>query len=230
MTALLTGPPRYASAVSRIFVSVKALIWLGLYCLPPASTQASPLGALLILYDTILASRATSGSSNLRPMSRLTAYTVLLGLVTAWRLAGNPTSLSPLSVKATTDGVVRAPSAFSITRADFPSIIETQELVVPKSIPMTSLPEAAREDAEELRKRKSVPAAESLLVAGVCVSCNKRRPNSVAPLRNMAPRDFDQQQRLLCSYRVLFVTIPDSKEHSPCANALAEASRRSDRQ
>jgi hypothetical protein len=33
-----------------------------------------------------------------------------------WRLAGSPTSRSPLSVNATMDGVVRAPSAFSITR------------------------------------------------------------------------------------------------------------------
>lgn len=31
MTALETLPPRYASAVSRIFVSVNALIWLGEY-------------------------------------------------------------------------------------------------------------------------------------------------------------------------------------------------------
>ena len=35
----------------------------------------------------------------------------------ACRLAGMPTSRSPLSVKATTEGVVRAPSAFSITLA-----------------------------------------------------------------------------------------------------------------
>lgn len=34
-----------------------------------------------------------------------------------WRLAGSPTSRSPFSVNATTEGVVRAPSAFSITRA-----------------------------------------------------------------------------------------------------------------
>ena len=34
------------------------------------------------------------------------------------------------------DGVVRPPSAFSITRALPPSNTETQELVVPKSIPI----------------------------------------------------------------------------------------------
>ena len=40
-------------------------------------------------------------------------------------------------VKATTEGVVRAPSAFSMTLAAFPSMTETHELVVPRSMPMT---------------------------------------------------------------------------------------------
>ena len=52
-------------------------------------------------------------------------------------LAGAPTNLSPSGVKAITDGVVRTPSAFSITLGVDPSITETQEFVVPKSIPMT---------------------------------------------------------------------------------------------
>jgi hypothetical protein len=34
------------------------------------------------------------------------------------------------------DGVVRAPSAFSITLVELPSMMATHELVVPKSIPM----------------------------------------------------------------------------------------------
>ena len=59
------------------------------------------------------------------------------GLVTAWRLAGCPTRRSPSSLKATIDGVVRMPSAFSITFAVLPSITATHELVVPRSIPMT---------------------------------------------------------------------------------------------
>src|SRR4051812_8649890 len=62
---------------------------------------------------------------------------VFSGLVTACRLAGCPTSRSPSSVKATIEGVVRMPSAFSITRGDLPSITATQELVVPRSMPMT---------------------------------------------------------------------------------------------
>src|SRR5262249_6948216 len=59
------------------------------------------------------------------------------GLVTAWRLAGCPTSRSPSSVKARIEGVVRMPSAFSITFGVLPSITATHELVVPRSIPMT---------------------------------------------------------------------------------------------
>ena len=76
-------------------------------------------------------------SSKRRPISRLTAKIVFSGLVTACRLAAWPTSLSSLSEKATIDGVVRAPSAFSITLAWEPSMTATQELVVPKSIPIT---------------------------------------------------------------------------------------------
>src|SRR5215211_454924 len=59
------------------------------------------------------------------------------GLVTAWRLAGWPTRRSPSSVKATIEGVVRMPSAFSMTLGVEPSITATQELVVPRSMPMT---------------------------------------------------------------------------------------------
>src|ERR1044071_3698835 len=70
-------------------------------------------------------------------MRRFTAKMVLSGLVTAWRLAGWPISRSPSLVKATTEGVVRAPSAFSITFGLPPSITATQLLVVPRSIPIT---------------------------------------------------------------------------------------------
>src|SRR5436853_6799820 len=62
---------------------------------------------------------------------------VFSGLVTAWRFAGWPTRRSPSSVKATIDGVVRAPSAFSMTLGVAPSMTATQELVVPRSMPMT---------------------------------------------------------------------------------------------
>src|SRR4051812_6978307 len=84
-------------------------------------------------------SLATTGSAKLRPIRRLIAKRVLVGLVTAWRLAGWPTRRSPASRKATTDGVVRAPSAFSITFGVLPSMMATHEFVVPRSIPIILL-------------------------------------------------------------------------------------------
>ena len=54
------------------------------------------------------------------PMSLLAAYMVDFGLVIPCRFAGIPTNCSMEAslffTKATTDGVVRAPSEFSITR------------------------------------------------------------------------------------------------------------------
>src|SRR6056297_1029671 len=72
-------------------------------------------------------------------MCRLMDITVLSGLVIAWRLATWPTNRSPSLVNATTDGVVRFPSAFGMTVASPPSMTDMQELVVPKSIPRTLL-------------------------------------------------------------------------------------------
>src|ERR1700761_4893596 len=69
-------------------------------------------------------------------MKRLIEKTVFCGLVTAWRLATVPPSRSPPCVKATTDGVVRPPSAFSITVGSPPSSTAMQLLVVPRSIPI----------------------------------------------------------------------------------------------
>jgi len=72
-------------------------------------------------------------------MRRLTAKIVFVGLVNACRRAGWPTRRSPSLVNATIDGVVRAPSEFSMMRVLFPSITATHEFVVPRSIPMTLL-------------------------------------------------------------------------------------------
>ena len=69
-------------------------------------------------------------------MKRLMEKTVFVGLVTAWRLATVPTRRSPLCAKATTDGVVRPPSLFSMTVGSPPSSTAMHELVVPRSIPM----------------------------------------------------------------------------------------------
>src|SRR5579875_1246500 len=69
-------------------------------------------------------------------MKRLIEKTVFWGLVTAWRLATVPTRRSPPCVNATTDGVVRPPSAFSITVGSPPSSTAIQLLVVPRSMPI----------------------------------------------------------------------------------------------
>src|SRR3989338_11455560 len=60
---------------------------------------------------------------------------VFLGFVTAWRFARRPTSRSPVFDVATTEGVVRAPSAFSIISGSPPFTMAIAELVVPRSIP-----------------------------------------------------------------------------------------------
>ena len=87
---------------------------------PCASTHASPDSALAILYAFMRMIFCTSGSSKRRPIRRFVAAKVLVGLVTACRLAGAPTSRVPSASTATIDGVVRAPSAFSITRTFLP--------------------------------------------------------------------------------------------------------------
>src|SRR3712207_1064004 len=69
-------------------------------------------------------------------MKRLIEKTVLVGLVTAWRLATVPTRRSPEVANATTDGVVRPPSAFSMTVGSPPSRTAMHEFVVPRSMPM----------------------------------------------------------------------------------------------
>src|SRR5881227_3697996 len=69
-------------------------------------------------------------------MKRLIEKTVFCGLVTAWRLATVPTRRSPELVKATTEGVVRPPSAFSITVGSPPSSTAMHEFVVPRSMPI----------------------------------------------------------------------------------------------
>ena len=65
--------------------------------------------------------------------------TVRSGLVTACRLATWPIRRSPSFVKATTEGVVRLPSAFAITVGCPPSMTATQLFVVPRSIPIILL-------------------------------------------------------------------------------------------
>ena len=68
-------------------------------------------------------------------MWRLTERIVRSTFVTACRLAISPTSGSPDLANATTDGVVRPPSAFAMTVGSPPSRTATTELVVPRSMP-----------------------------------------------------------------------------------------------
>src|SRR5687767_3608445 len=96
--------------------------------------RTSPFDACSTLYGTIFISSLTS--LNLRPMKRLMENTVFSGFVTAWRLATWPTSRSPFLAKPTTDGVMRLPSALTMTFGSLPSMTATTELVVPRSMPM----------------------------------------------------------------------------------------------
>src|SRR5512132_2344755 len=68
-------------------------------------------------------------------MNRLAEVIVPFGLRMACRRASWPTRRSPWSVKATTEGVVRDPSALAITVGSPPSRTAITELVVPRSIP-----------------------------------------------------------------------------------------------
>src|SRR5882757_868519 len=68
-------------------------------------------------------------------MNRFAEVMVPLGLRIDWRRASCPTSRSPSSEKATTDGVVLDPSAFGTTEGSPPSQTAMTELVVPRSMP-----------------------------------------------------------------------------------------------
>src|SRR5436190_16396161 len=69
-------------------------------------------------------------------MKRLIEKIVFCEFVTCCRFAGAPTSRWPSFANATTDGVVRPPSAFGITAGSPPSITAIAELVVPRSMPI----------------------------------------------------------------------------------------------
>src|SRR5687768_7412340 len=109
---------------------------LNVLSLPSLTTMPSDLGSLVTSYGTRPLLRCTSGSSKRRPMKRLMLKTVFSGLVIAWRLATWPTRRSPLLGKATTDGVMRPPSALVMTWGSPPSMTATTEFVVPRSMPM----------------------------------------------------------------------------------------------
>ena len=111
ITASVMVSPRYASASLFSFCRMKALICCAVNFLPSMATDQSV------------------------PIWRLTERIVRSTLVTACRLATSPTSTSPFFAKATTDGVVREPSALAMTVGSPPSRTATTELVVPRSMP-----------------------------------------------------------------------------------------------
>jgi hypothetical protein len=78
----------------------------------------------------------TTSSLNLRPIRRLTANRVFCGLVTAWRLAA--LADQDLAVVRVGDDGGRGAIALGVLDdlGLSPSMTATQELVVPRSIPM----------------------------------------------------------------------------------------------
>src|SRR2546428_108203 len=105
-------------------------------------------------------------------MNRLIENTVFSGFVTCWRLAGAPTSRWPSFVNATTDGVVRPPSAFGMTVGSPPSRTAIQLLVVPRSIPIVFAIFLVPSDWCLLRKSKPhrINLLAGALVAGTLFS------------------------------------------------------------
>src|SRR6266700_4095595 len=133
MTASVTGSPKYASAVFFRSCRIIEEICSGVYSLPRTFTLTISSAPPVISYGTIFSSWATSLWR--RPMNRLIEKIVFLGLVICWWRAVWPTRISPLSVKATTEGVRRLPCELMRTFGWSPSITATTLLVVPRSIP-----------------------------------------------------------------------------------------------
>src|SRR4051795_1622276 len=111
ITASVTVSPRYASASRLSFWRTNALICCGVKSLSSIFWCQSV------------------------PMWRFTERMVRSTLVTACRLATSPTRTSPDLANATTDGVVRAPSALGMTVGSPPSSTATTLFVVPRSMP-----------------------------------------------------------------------------------------------
>ena len=126
-----------------------------------------------------------------RPISRLIAKNVFSGLVTACRLAAWPTSRSPDSVNATIEGVVRAPSAFSMTLALLPSITATHEFVVPRSMPITLLMDTSFLKQDRSARGGTVPIPRKRPpLTGRPRGLYMRRRRPLQPARSMAPGWF----------------------------------------
>jgi len=108
---------------------------LKLFGLPSISTWmwASPLAALTSLYGT--RSLLAAALVVLAAHEALHGEDGILRIGDGLALGGLADEALAVLVKATTEGVVRAPSEFSRTTGSPPSMTDMQELVVPKSIP-----------------------------------------------------------------------------------------------
>src|SRR3989338_5264337 len=135
MTASSIFSPSFASASLFNFARMNAEISSGVWFFSPIRTCTPPCSPSRISYGIQFLSRWTSWSENFLPMSRFTENTVFLGLVMDCRLASTPVRRSPVLETATTDGVVRFPSAFSRMRGSPPSMTAIAEFVVPRSMP-----------------------------------------------------------------------------------------------
>src|SRR5262245_15018960 len=101
-------------------------------------------------------------------MNRLMEKMVRFGLVMACRLAGSPTSTSPLSVNATTLGVRRFPSWLGMTLASLPSMTATTEFVVPRSMPMIFSSAMALPPFRTSRPRNDMLSIRAVETQGAC--------------------------------------------------------------
>src|SRR5262245_1528229 len=135
MIASVISSPSASSENSLISRRMNAEISSGLYSRARARIFTSPLTARTISYGRTSRACWVSSASYLRPTRRFTAKTVFIGFVIAWRFAIWPTSRSPSSVKPTIEGVVRLPSRFVRTWCVAPSTTDTQQFVVPRSMP-----------------------------------------------------------------------------------------------
>src|ERR1700687_4780117 len=128
-------------------------------------------------------------------MKRLIEKMVFLGLVTDCRLATWPTRRSPPLVKATTEGVVRLPSAFGITFASVPSMTATTLFVVPRSIPIILLTSLLLPSAPGLRTDSPRVARDFKTLEAPCQI-------SAAPMLTISRADlFLEQARRACGRR-----------------------------
>mmetsp|Transcript_7679 Transcript_7679/g.23453 ORF Transcript_7679/g.23453 Transcript_7679/m.23453 type:complete len:313 (+) Transcript_7679:933-1871(+) len=149
-TALVTLQSSATSALFFIFSSTMAEICSGiisrLRALSPSPdvTVITGLPALPSLTSKGMRRMSSWHSVNRRPMMRLMLNSVRLVLRAAWFLAPSPTRRSPgVSVKATHEGVVRAPRSLARTSGSPLRHTATHEKVVPRSMPITCSPAPA---------------------------------------------------------------------------------------